>query len=96
MDDLIFEWDENKAASNLKKHGVSFDDAMAVFADPNRITRQDRFENGEYRWQTIGYSRNIVLLLVAHTILDDSGNEIIRIISARRVSKAERKLYEHG
>jgi hypothetical protein len=96
MDDFIFEWDENKAASNLKKHGVSFDDAMAVFADPNRITRQDRFENGEYRWQTIGYSRNIVLLLVAYTILDDDENEIIRIISSRRANKTERKQYEYG
>lgn len=93
---MIFEWDENKAASNFQKHGVTFEDAMAVFADPYRITRQDRFENGEYRWQTIGYSRNTVLLLVAHTTWDDEGNEIIRIISARRVSKLERKQYEHG
>lgn len=93
---MIFEWDEKKAAINLKKHGVTFEDAMAVFRDPYRITLQDRFENGEYRWQTIGYSNNIVLLLVAHTIWDQDGNEIIRIISARRVNKAERKKYEHS
>ncbi|WP_373797560.1 BrnT family toxin [Kaistella sp.] len=96
MENLIFEWDENKAKINLQKHGVTFEDAMAVFTDPHRITKQDRFENGEYRWQTIGYSRNIILLLVAHTIWDDDGNEVIRIISARRVSKSERKQYEHG
>lgn len=61
------------------------------------ITRQDRFENGEYRWQTIGYSRNIILLLVEHTVWDnDEGREIIRIISARRVNRSERKQYEDG
>lgn len=96
MAGFVFEWDTEKALINLRKHGVSFADAAAVFQDPFRMTRQDRFENGEYRWQTIGYSNNILLLLVAHTVRDEDGHEVIRIISARRVSRWERKLYEHG
>lgn len=93
---LIFEWDEQKAETNLKKHHVSFLDAAAVFQDPYRIMVQDRFENKEHRWQTIGYSRGIVLLLVAHTYHDEAGDEVIRIISARRATKAERKRYEQS
>lgn len=47
----IFEWDEEKAASNYRKHGIFFEDAVSIFQDPNIYTEQDRFENGEYRWQ---------------------------------------------
>lgn len=96
MKKVIFTWDERKATANLRKHGVTFTDAAAVFRDPHCRTIQDRFENGEYRWQTIGYSRGVILLLVAHTCSDENGNELIRIISARRATKAERKRYEHG
>lgn len=96
MENINFEWDENKAESNLRKHGVTFIDAAAVFQDPYRISVQDRCEHGEYRWQTIGYSRGIVILLVAYTHRDSHNTEIIRIISARRATKAERKQYEHG
>lgn len=92
---MIFTWDERKATANLQKHGVTFTDAAAVFRDPHCLTIQDRFENGEYRWQTIGYSRGVILLLVAHTCSDENGNELIRITSARRATKAERKRYEH-
>ncbi|MEY0444879.1 BrnT family toxin, partial [Providencia rettgeri] len=49
---ISFEWDSEKASSNLTKHGISFDEAVHVFNDPNHISRQDRFENGEFRWQT--------------------------------------------
>ena len=96
MKNITFEWDKNKAESNLHKHGITFIDAAAVFQDPCCMTVQDRFENGEYRWQTLGYSRGVILLLVAHTYTDSNGTEIIRIISARRATKAERKQYEHG
>lgn len=89
MDDLIFEWDEHKAEINLKKHGV----ATKVFDDPNHLTEQDRFENGEYRWQTIGIAGFQQLLLVAHTYLDEDHQMIVRIISARKATKAERKKY---
>lgn len=95
MEHIVFEWDEHKAASNLRKHGVTFVDAVSVFRDPHCLVSQDRFENGEIRWQSIGYAGNTLLLLVAHTYQDRDGCTVIRIISARRASKAERRRYEH-
>lgn len=65
----IFEWDDEKARINKQKHKVSFETAAYVFDDPFYITVQDRFENGEYRWQTIGKLYNGVVLLVAHTFV---------------------------
>lgn len=92
-----FEWDPAKASTNLHKHQVSFETAIRVFADPFAITNQDRIENGEQRWQTLGIVEGYLLLLVAHTVRDDEdGTEVIRIISARRADKKERKLYEQG
>lgn len=89
-----FEWDVAKAESNLKKHGVGFDDAVLVFSDPFAIVKQDRIENGEYRWQTLGIVGNRLLLLVAHTVRDDElGTEVIRIISARHAEPKERRRY---
>jgi uncharacterized protein len=93
--ELYFEWDEAKNQKNQKKHDVSFETASLVFEDPLRISIQDRHTNGEERWQTIGMVKGVLMLLVAHTIIDDDC-EIIRIISARQVSKAERNQYEHG
>lgn len=92
-----FEWDAAKASTNLQKHQVSFETALRVFADPFAITNQDRIENGEQRWQTLGTVEGYLLLLVAHTVRDDEGGkEIVRLISARRADKKERKLYEQG
>ena len=54
------------------------------------------FRSGEERWQTIGKVKGVLMLLVAHTIFDEDDCEIIRIISARQVTKAERNKYEHG
>ncbi|GAA5001686.1 BrnT family toxin [Acinetobacter puyangensis] len=88
-----FEWDE---AKNQKKHDVSFETASLIFADPLRISIQDRHTDGEQRWQTIGMVKGVLMLLVAHTIFDEEDGEIIRIISAREVTKAEREKYEHG
>ncbi|MBQ9723967.1 MAG: BrnT family toxin [Neisseriaceae bacterium] len=93
MTEYIFEWDEAKAESNYKKHGIKFEDAVSVFNDPLSITTQDRFENDEYRWQVLGVSKKEQLLLVAHTYYDRSGKEIVRIISARKANKKERKQY---
>ncbi len=59
-----FEWDEAKAKTNERKHGVRFEDAILVFADPFALTEQDRIEGGELRWQTIGMVGGIVLLMV--------------------------------
>jgi uncharacterized protein len=93
----LFSWDDDKNASNLAKHGVSFEAAKLVFDDPLHISRQDRVENGEQRWQMIGVVADCVLLLVAHTWLDeDDGTEHIRIVSARRATKIERKVYEQS
>ncbi|WP_273724499.1 BrnT family toxin [Bartonella sp. AU18XJBT] len=92
---IRFEWDETKAKSNLRKHRVSFEIAARVFADPFAMVKQDRIENGEYRWQTLGLVDGFLLLLVAHTVHDDKdGIEVIRIISARRANSKERKHYE--
>ena len=89
-----FEWDPVKADSNLRKHGVSFPTAARVFADPYALVEQDRIEGGEERWQTIGVVDDVVMLLVAHTLRDEGEVESIRIISARRAERGERKRYE--
>ena len=92
---IKFEWDPDKAESNFRKHRVSFELAVRVFADPFAVARQDRIENGEYRWQTLGLVDGRILLLVAHTVRDEAdGIEIFRIISARRATPKERKRYE--
>lgn len=94
-----FEWDPVKAANNLRKHGVSFDVAVRVFADPFALTWFDRIEGGEQRWQTIGtVGAGLLLVLVAHTAGEDEewGQtiDVIRIISARRADGKERRRYE--
>ena len=89
-----FEWDADKAASNLRKHRVSFETAMRAFADPFALVEQDRIEGGERRWQTLGLVEGWLLLLVAHTVWDDDGAEVIRIISARRAEPKEKRRYE--
>jgi uncharacterized DUF497 family protein len=91
-----FEWDELKARSNARKHGVRFEDAMLVFADPYALVEQDRLEGGELRWQTLGLAGDIVLLLVAHTVRNEQEGEIIRIISARKAIWKERKRYDEN
>lgn len=93
---IRFEWDETKALSNLRKHGVAFDDAVGVFADPFAVMRQDRIEGGELRWQTLGRVGGHLVLLVAHTVREaPDGREVIRIISARTADRQERKRYEN-
>ena len=77
---------------------MSFELAEFVFDDPRAVSRQDRFENGEMRWQTLGMvGESLLILLVAHTVEDEGeGGEHIRIISARRATRLERKFYEQG
>jgi len=85
---------------NHRKHGVTFAEAALVFKDPFAILIQDRIEHGQERWQTIGMSKSDLLLLVAHTLdfehVEDEDVEVVRIISARRLNKKERKRYENG
>jgi uncharacterized protein len=90
---LLFEWDERKNASNLRKHGVSFEVATAAFNDPMHVMRQDHEVHGELRWRTVGEVRGKYLLVVSHTLVDE-GEEIVRIISAREATAHERREYE--
>ena len=90
-----FEWDFDKARSNLLKHGVAFEDAELVWSDTLHIKRFDRSEDGEERWHALGLAAGIVLLFVVHTCPGE-GDEVIRVVSARRATKGERKAYEDG
>ena len=89
-----FEWDPSKAASNFRKHGVEFAEALRVFADPFLIVEQDRLVDGELRWQAIGAVGVYLILTVAHTVMEQEDVEILRIISARPADRKERKRYE--
>lgn len=88
---MEFAWDERKNRSNKQKHGVSFETASLVFDDPYHLTRQDREVDGEARWQTIGMVNGTHVLLVAHTVPED--DELIRILSARKATRHERRIY---
>jgi uncharacterized protein len=93
---MQFIWDERKNRRNRAKHKVSFETAIRVFDDPHAISRPERVEDGEQRWQTLDSVGGIVILLVAHTYSEASGEEVIRIISARKATPYERKIYEEG
>jgi uncharacterized DUF497 family protein len=69
---------------------------MLVFADPYALIEQDRIEGGEPRWQTIGLVGSVAILLVAHTFKEEEGDEVIRLISARRADRKERMRYEEN
>lgn len=89
---MEFGWDANKAKSNLSKRGVRFEDAVLVFDDPQHLSRQDWYENGEYRWQTIGLVHGISVILISHSVRFESGFEVIRIVGARKADNKERNL----
>ena len=90
---MRFEWDIDKAAKNLRKHEVSFEEAVSVFYDPLAVTGADPdHSEDEQRFVTFGVSEAGRLLVVAHT----DRAETIRIISARRATQSERHLYEEG
>lgn len=89
--DLAFEWDEDKAAANLTKHKISFAEAKTVFADSLSITIADPEHSVvEHRFVDIGASADGKILVVAYT---ERGRNI-RLISCRKATKAERKIYE--
>ena len=92
---MKYEWDENKNKLNQQKHGISFEEAKEVFDDPLHISKLDkRFDYFEERWITIGSTSKYKILVVANLFFTDDGEEIIRIISARKANKQERKIYE--
>ena len=72
---MQFEWDEAKAESNFHKHGIRFEIASEALFDPFAIVEQDRIENGEYRWRTIGMVTAHMLLVVANIPRDEEGIE---------------------
>ncbi len=86
-----YQWNRDKAAVNLRKHGINFADAVSVFSDDLAITVPDeRFD--EERFITIGVDAFVRVLVVVYTIRDDE----IRIISARKATRQERQQYEEG
>ena len=90
---MNYEWDQEKAASNLEKHGVSFHEATSVFDDPLYIDFYDPDHSvDEYRYLIMGQSMAGRLLIVSYTERD----EVVRVISARELNSAERKAYEEG
>jgi len=93
---MRFEWDPEKARANLSKHGVSFDTASEIFADPMTVTAPDRFVDGEFRWRSVGRVGPVVIMFVAHTYRDEEGEEVVRLISARKAKAHERRAYERG
>ena len=92
---MKFAWNKEKSISNLQKYGVSFEEAKEVFEDPFHISKLDhRFDYFEERWITLGSTSKDKILVVANMFFDDNGEEIIRIISARKANRKERKFYE--
>ena len=90
---MDFEWNKSKAEINLKKHGVSFQEAATVFGDKLALTFNDPDHSiDEYRLLTFGVTRTGKYIVVSHTELDIK----IRIISARQMTKQEKKIYEEG
>jgi uncharacterized DUF497 family protein len=90
---VIYEWDPKKARANLRKHGVSFEEAATVFLDPLAVTYPDPDNSDEeIREITIGHSAKRGVVFLSHTQRGDR----IRIISARKVTRGERKQYEES
>ncbi len=92
MNDLTFEWDEKKSASNLRKHGITFVEAQTVFSDElGRFMPDPDHSQGEERFILMGVSTKNRILVICHCEIT---SDIIRIISARKAEKFERKQYE--
>ena len=90
---MRFEWHQNKAKSNLARHGVSFEEAATIFGDPLSLTIPDPLHSDrEDRFITIGMSSRFRTIVVVHADRGDT----VRIISARLATKRERKNYEEG
>ena len=84
----MFEWDEDKNEANIKKHGISFRDCIPVFYDDLSLLYED-IRHGEQRWKVIGAGKLLIVMVVVYTYRNK-----IRIISARKATKQERKHYE--
>lgn len=92
---MRFEWDAEKARRNLAKHGVSFEEAVLVWNDPHAEIVEDRSGGGAGRYWAIGHVR-AGLLVVVHLYPDQLDDEFVRLISARKATRNERRKYENG
>jgi len=91
---MKFEWDKNKEKINIKKHGVTFEQASYVFLDKFALNRfDDEHSDEEDRWVILRKVLNETLLLVVHTFRDTDGIEFVRIISTRKATKLENKIF---
>jgi len=93
----VFEWDAQKAATNVRKHGVPFSEAATVFADPDALDGPD-LKHSAHENRSLRLGRSLVgrVLIVAYTIRGSRDDEKIRIISARRASRKEAAAYAGG
>ena len=87
---MEIEWDADKAASNLRKHGVSFEEAATALLDPTALAQEDVSAEGEARWVLLGMSAQPRLLTVVYTLRNQ---DRIRLISARRATRKEARQY---
>ena len=92
MDEMKFTWDEEKAKANARKHHVSFEEASSVFADENaRLKHDPEHSDDEDRFIILGFSSTLRILVVCHVYRE--GDRVIRLISARKATRNERKQY---
>jgi hypothetical protein len=89
---VSYEWDPAKARANLAKHGILFADAVVVLEDERAVTIQDPDSDEEARWVTLGSDATGLVLVVVYTWRGDN----VRLISARRATRSERKRYEEA
>lgn len=96
--DYNFEWDPKKARSNIKKHGVTFEEAATAFQDPRMLNMYDPDHSElEDRWVTLGISRSGRLLVICHTFHEKPAEAVtVRIYSARRPTSKETHRYEEA
>ena len=95
MSNITFEWDASKASLNMKKHGISFDEAKTVFFDENaKVIHDPEHSDDEERFIILGLSVNVRMLVVIHCYRND--DRIIRLISARKATQKESTQYHGG
>ena len=93
MKHITFKWDKKKDSTNIQKHGISFDEARSVFYDDNaRLMHDPDHSEDEERFLIPGLSKKINILVICHCYRE--GNEVTRIISARKATKNEKKQYQ--
>jgi uncharacterized DUF497 family protein len=94
MKELRFEWNIKKDLSNLRNHGIAFEEAMTIFYDENAIEFYDEDHSfKEARFLMIGLSSKLRILLVSYTVMEGRDEDIIRIISSRKATKNEQRIY---